>query len=121
MSPAIPSGPSTDSLPGYVRACALTDVPDEAVVGVDVEGTAVAVARTGGRVHAVADSCTHEQVPLSEGEVYDGMLECWLHGACFRLSTGEALELPATTALTVYETAVVDGDVYVRLDPGAST
>ena len=76
--------------PVYTRACALSDLPVEGVIGVEVAGEPVAVARTGGEVFALRDVCSHAEVPLSEGEIYDHTVECWLHGSCFDLRTGAA-------------------------------
>ena len=72
----------------FVRACALADVPDDGALGLEIEGQPVAVVRTGGEVFALSDVCSHEEVPLSEGEIYDHTVECWLHGSCFDLRTG---------------------------------
>ncbi|MFE0456888.1 non-heme iron oxygenase ferredoxin subunit [Streptomyces sp. NPDC052016] len=107
----------------YVRACALNDVPEEGVLAVDVEGTRVAVVRSGGEVHALKDNCTHSDVPLSEGEVYDGVIECWLHGSCFDLRTGKADGNPATEPVPVYRTRVENDEVLISLttdDQGVS-
>ena len=49
----------------------------------------VAVVRAEGEVFALHDVCSHEEVPLSEGEIYDHTVECWLHGSCFDLRTGK--------------------------------
>ncbi len=38
-------------------------------VAIDVNGTAVCVARVGDEVFAVADTCTHSYASLSEGEI----------------------------------------------------
>ena len=65
----------------FVRACALADVPDEGALGVEIDGVPVAVVRVGGEVFALHDVCSHEEVPLSEGEIYDHTVECWLHGS----------------------------------------
>ena len=55
----------------YVRACALADVPEDGVLGVALGDVPVAIIRDGGEVFALRDVCSHEEVPLSEGEVYD--------------------------------------------------
>jgi 3-phenylpropionate/trans-cinnamate dioxygenase ferredoxin subunit len=68
-------------------------------IAVDVNGTAVCVARVGDEVFAVADTCTHSDASLSEGEVSGFKIECWLHGAEFDLRSGAALTPPATQAL----------------------
>ena len=121
MSPSSPSeetasDASTD--PGdrkFVRACALADVPEDGALGVDVEGTPVAVVRAEGEVHALHDVCSHAEVPLSEGEVYDHTIECWLHGSCFDVRTGAPTGPPATVPVPVYPVKIEDGDVYVAL------
>jgi len=72
-------------------------------VAVDVNGTAVCVARVGDEVFAVADTCTHSDASLSEGEVSGYKIECWLHGAEFDLRSGAALTPPATQALQSFK------------------
>ena len=70
---------------------------------------AVAVVVTAeGELFAVSDTCTHAEVSLSEGEVEDCAIECWLHGSRFDLRTGEPSGPPATTALATYEVAISD-------------
>jgi 3-phenylpropionate/trans-cinnamate dioxygenase ferredoxin subunit len=64
--------------------------------------TDVCVARIGEDVFAVADTCSHSEASLSEGEINNHKIECWLHGAEFDLRTGEALTPPATEALEVF-------------------
>ena len=68
-------------------------------VAIDVDGVAVCVARVGDEVFAVADTCTHSEASLSEGEITGTKIECWLHGAEFDLRTGQALTPPATESL----------------------
>jgi len=99
----------------FVRACALADVPDEGALGLEIEGQPVAVVRASGEVFALQDVCSHEEVPLSEGEIYDHTVECWLHGSCFDLRTGAPTGPPATEPVPVYPVKVADGDVYVAL------
>ena len=99
----------------FQRACALADVPEEGALGVDVAGVPVAVVRTGGEVFALHDVCSHEEVPLSEGEIYDHTVECWLHGSCFDLRTGDPTGPPATAPVPVYPVKVEGDDVYVAL------
>jgi 3-phenylpropionate/trans-cinnamate dioxygenase ferredoxin subunit len=72
-------------------------------VAIDVEGTAVCVARVGNEVFAIADTCSHSEASLSEGEITGTKIECWLHGAEFDLRTGEALTPPATEALKTFQ------------------
>jgi 3-phenylpropionate/trans-cinnamate dioxygenase ferredoxin subunit len=99
----------------FVRACALADLPDEGALGVEIDGLPVAVVRVGGEVFALYDVCSHEEVPLSEGEIYDHTVECWLHGSCFDLRTGRPTGPPATAPVPVYPVKIEGDDVYVAL------
>ncbi|MCX6450770.1 MAG: non-heme iron oxygenase ferredoxin subunit [Actinobacteria bacterium] len=71
-------------------------------VRIVVSGKPVCVTRVGEEVFAVADTCTHSEAALSEGDVTGFKIECWLHGAEFDLRTGEALTLPAVESLEVF-------------------
>ncbi len=78
-------------------------------VKVEKDGKSICVARVGDEVFAVDDTCSHSDASLSEGDVTDFKIECWLHGAEFDLRTGEALTPPAVAPLKTYEVHV-DGD-----------
>ena len=99
-----------------VRACALSQVGPESALAVEIGRTEVAIVRSGERVYAIADECSHASIPLSEGDVGDGEIECYLHGSRFDLTTGEPLGLPATERVPVFRCQVVGDDVLVDLD-----
>jgi len=99
----------------YVRACALADVPKDGALGVEIDDTPVAIIRAEGEIFALHDVCSHEEVPLSEGDIYDHTVECWLHGSCFDLRTGEPTGPPATKPVATYPVQTYGGDVYVSL------
>ena len=69
----------------------------------------VCVARIGDEVFAVADICSHAEASLSEGDINDYKIECWLHGAEFDLRSGEVLTPPAFEAIETFA-VVRDGD-----------
>jgi 3-phenylpropionate/trans-cinnamate dioxygenase ferredoxin subunit len=96
------------------RVCGLDDLPEVGAIQVIIAGEMIAVVRDEqGDVHAIADMCTHATVPLSEGEVDDCTIECWLHGSRFDLRTGEPTGLPAITPVDVYPVTIEGDDVYV--------
>jgi 3-phenylpropionate/trans-cinnamate dioxygenase ferredoxin subunit len=110
---------SETSTPGstgtFVRVCALSDVPEPGAIGVEVGDLPIAVVRAEGDVFALRDVCSHEEVPLSEGEVYDHTVECWLHGSCFDLRTGAPTGPPATQPVPTYPVKVDGDSVYVAI------
>ncbi|HXW45149.1 MAG TPA: non-heme iron oxygenase ferredoxin subunit [Streptosporangiaceae bacterium] len=101
----------------FQRACALSDLPQDGALGVEVAGQPVCLVRTGDEVFALQDVCSHEEVPLSEGEVYDHTVECWLHGSCFDVRTGKPTGPPATVAVPTYHVQIDGDDVLVATKP----
>ena len=100
------------------RACAAADVPTDEALGVTIGEYDVAIARDGDEFFALQDLCSHAAVPLSEGEVADCTVECWLHGSRFDLRTGKPTGLPATEPVATFPVEVreaADGtsDLYV--------
>jgi 3-phenylpropionate/trans-cinnamate dioxygenase ferredoxin subunit len=78
-------------------------------IKIEKDGHAICVARVGDEVFAIDDTCSHSDASLSEGDITDFKIECWLHGAEFDLRTGEALTPPAVAPLKTYSVSV-DGD-----------
>ncbi len=93
-------------------------VPPGSVMSVDALGTAICLVRTeSGAVYALRDNCTHEDYPLSDGDLDGFAIECPRHGSCFDVRTGAVLNLPATDAVETFPVEIVDGDVIVRVGP----
>ncbi|KQY64368.1 MULTISPECIES: non-heme iron oxygenase ferredoxin subunit [unclassified Nocardioides] len=99
----------------FVRACAVSEVPADEALGVTIDDLDVAVARDGDEFFAVQDLCSHAAVALSEGEVADCTIECWLHGSTFDLRTGKPTVLPATEPITTFPVELRGDDVYVDI------
>ncbi len=99
-----------------MRACSLSDLPEEGAIRVVVGDVPICLARSGGEVFAVNDVCSHADVSLSEGDVEDGTVECWLHGSRFDLRTGVPTGLPATKPVATYSVTVEGDDVLIKLE-----
>jgi 3-phenylpropionate/trans-cinnamate dioxygenase ferredoxin component len=95
--------------PTYLRACALGELEEDTPKRVELDGVPVALVLTEGEVFAIYDVCSHANVALSEGEVADCAIECWLHGSTFDLRTGKPFSLPATRPVPVYPVKI-EGD-----------
>ena len=108
-----------------VRVCSVADVAPESAIPVEVPRNGsrleLAIVHSSGAFYAIADECSHASIPLSEGDVGEGEIECYLHGSRFDLRTGEPIGLPATERVPIYR-CIVDGtdvlvDVSAPLDP----
>ncbi|AUY49418.1 bifunctional 3-phenylpropionate/cinnamic acid dioxygenase ferredoxin subunit [Streptomyces sp. CB01881] len=100
----------------FLRACALSELAEDVPRRVDLNGVPVSIVRTDEGVFAINDTCSHANVSLSEGEVEDCMIECWLHGSSFDLRTGKPSGLPATKPVAVYPVKIEGDDVLVSVN-----
>ncbi|MFI6844501.1 bifunctional 3-phenylpropionate/cinnamic acid dioxygenase ferredoxin subunit [Kitasatospora sp. NBC_00085] len=100
----------------FLRACALSELAEDVPKRVDLNGVPVSIVRTDEGVFAINDICSHANVSLSEGEVEDCMIECWLHGSSFDLRTGKPSGLPATKPVAVYPVKIEGDDVLVSVN-----
>lgn len=100
----------------FKRVCALSDLAEGQSLAVETEGEPVAIVRTEGEVFAIRDVCSHAEVPLTEGEVDGYTIECWLHGSCFDVRTGQPTNLPATEPVPVYPVKIEGDDVLVSIE-----
>lgn len=71
------------------------------------------VTRSGEEVTACGNICPHRGGRLCDGGLHNGVVTCPDHHARFDLSTGKAISPPAFDSLTMYETAVDGGEVFV--------
>ena len=103
---------------GFERACALDEVQTDQALAVTIGRYDIAIARNGDEVFALQNECSHAAVALSEGEVADCQIECWLHGSMFDLRTGKPTNLPATEPVATFPVEIrdVDGSVSVWVD-----
>ena len=99
------------ALHGFEPVARAAEVPAGAPHGVTAPGGArLCLVRVGGAIHALADGCTHQEFPLSAGDVAaDGTIECPWHGARFDCVTGALRRGPAEEPVRAYRVRV-DGD-----------
>ena len=96
----------------------LDEISPDTARRVEIGEHEIAIVRTGDKVYAIGDTCSHADVSLSLGwvDAEECAIECVQHGALFDLATGEPLCLPATKPVPTYEVDVVDGMVTVFLE-----
>jgi 3-phenylpropionate/trans-cinnamate dioxygenase ferredoxin subunit len=97
------------------RLCKTADVPDPGKAVFEVGGRFIILVHLKGEFYALDDLCTHDGGPLGEGELEGFQLICPRHGARFDVRTGQALTMPAVSAITAHEVKIEGNDVYVRL------
>jgi nitrite reductase/ring-hydroxylating ferredoxin subunit len=98
----------------WIEVALVADVPEGQGLRVEIGEEPVALWKVEGEIYATSDTCTHEETSLSEGDLWDEVVECPLHGAQFDVRTGAVLCLPAVFPLATYPVRVDDDRVYVE-------
>jgi 3-phenylpropionate/trans-cinnamate dioxygenase ferredoxin subunit len=79
--------------------------------------TVVVLARLAdGSLVAFDDMCTHEECPLSDGDLEDDKVVCYCHSGEFDVRTGAVVKGPPEDPLPTYELRIEGEDLLVRHD-----
>jgi len=89
-------------------------LPEGELRRAELDERKLVLARVGGQVHALADTCSHRGGALSDGEIVGACVECPLHGSRFRLDDGSVARGPSAYPQPVYDVRVTDGRIAVR-------
>jgi nitrite reductase/ring-hydroxylating ferredoxin subunit len=107
---------------GWVRLAGVDEAPPSGTMRAFpvAPDTVVALARLeDGSLVAFGDTCTHEECPLSEGDLEGGRVVCYCHSGEFDVRTGAVLKGPPEDPIPVYELREENGELQVHLDPSA--
>jgi nitrite reductase/ring-hydroxylating ferredoxin subunit len=101
----------------YAPVCDEEELNGGKLVGVELEGDAVVIARSAetNEVCAIAATCSHLGGPLDEGTRDGDIIVCPWHGSRFDLCSGEVRGGPAVYPQPRYETRVRSGKVEIRI------
>ncbi len=97
----------------WVRVAAVSDCPVGILKATMVDGEPVLLANVEGSICALEDRCSHEDYPLSDGELDGTDVVCPYHGARFDACTGARKTLPAVRPVKSYPVEVRDGEVFI--------
>ncbi|MDQ4420389.1 non-heme iron oxygenase ferredoxin subunit [Sphingobium sp. DEHP117] len=93
----------------FVTVATIDQVPAGSKKVVEVAGTEIVLCHSKDRIFAVRNLCSHASEKLDGGQMKAGWIACPVHGARFRLETGEAMNPPAVRPIETYE-VLIDGD-----------
>ena len=100
----------------FVKVGTKSDITPGEVKQFDVNGASIVVANLDGEtICAIANLCTHDNGPLGEGTLADGLIECPRHGARFDACTGAVRSLPAVRPVKSYPVRVEGNDILVDI------
>ncbi|MFQ5537132.1 MAG: Rieske (2Fe-2S) protein [Gemmatimonadota bacterium] len=99
----------------WVRVTAAEEVPPGQLKAARAGETLVVLANVDGTICAVEDRCSHEDFPLSDGELDGDEIVCTYHGARFDACSGRNKCLPAVRPVRAFPVDIRDGDVWVQV------
>ena len=99
----------------WVRVAAVEQCPPGTILGLGAGNERIVLVNVEGEMYALLDRCSHQDFPLSDGELDGYRLECIYHGASFDVCTGRALQLPAIRPVKTFPVEVRDGAVFVQV------
>jgi biphenyl 2,3-dioxygenase ferredoxin subunit len=102
------------------RICGANDLAPGEMLRFEGHSEPILICNVGGEFFAVQDTCSHDEWPLSDGELEGDVVECTLHWAKFCVRTGKVKALPACVSLRTFVTKLEGDDVLVDLDSGAA-
>jgi len=99
----------------WVKVAEVDRCPPGNLLDVEAAGVKIVLANVDGDIYALEDRCSHQDYPLSEGELEGNELECIYHGAKFDVCTGRATQLPAIRPVRTFTVEVRDREIFVQI------
>ena len=99
----------------WVTVADTSAVAPGTVLGVKAGELEVALYNIDGQFYATHNLCTHAQALLSDGWLEGDIIECPLHGGCFKVQTGEGQGAPITENIKTYPVRIVDDAIEVQV------
>lgn len=100
-------------MPEWTKVATLEECPPGSLRKVMVGMDPVVLVNVDGSIHAILDRCTHEDLPLSDGEMEGEVIVCTYHGARFDVTSGGARGLPAVKPVKTYPVEIREDGIYI--------
>lgn len=105
---------SREILFGFEKVCTIHELTENVGRRFIVNNTEVAIFLIKQKIYAVSNICPHQHSALIfDGFIEDEFVACPAHGWKFNLETGKTPS--GAKGLTVFETAVFENDVYIKV------
>ncbi len=99
----------------WVKVADLSECPPGTLLDVEAGQESIVLANIDGDLYALENRCSHQDLPLSDGELDGDRLECLYHGARFDVCTGRAVGLPAIKPVGTYPVELRGQEIYVQI------
>ncbi len=98
----------------WYEVASIRDIDDEESLPVEVNGVRIALFNLGGKFYATSDTCSVDDVSLSEGYVEDGVVFCGSDDdVCFEIRSGQPCNETVAEPVRRYPVKTEGGVVYI--------
>jgi nitrite reductase/ring-hydroxylating ferredoxin subunit len=91
------------------------ELAEGAMKGVDVGDLQIAIYNVEGEIYATDNICTHAFALLTDGFLDGDVIECPLHGGCFKVKTGEGMGPPITEDIKTFPVRISGDTIEVNV------
>ncbi|MDA0322402.1 MAG: ferric reductase-like transmembrane domain-containing protein [Verrucomicrobia bacterium] len=103
---------------GFVEICGVEEIAEYRARIACITGERIAVFRYDGKISAISNVCQHQNGPLGEGQVIDGLVTCPWHGFQYDPANGSSPP-PFTEKVPTFNVKIENGRVLVDPRPNA--
>ena len=105
---------SADSIE-FVPIAKVDEVGDGVRLFVEIDDQDLVVFNIAGEYFAIGDVCSHDDGPLSDGEIEEYDVICPRHGARFDIRSGQVTSLPAVKDIPAYPVRVSGENIEIGI------
>lgn len=99
----------------WIDILSKADVPEEDVIGVDIDAKSIALYQVDGEIFATDNICTHGNARLCDGFLEGHEIECPLHQGKFDIRNGKAMCAPLTEDIRIYPVKIEGDRVFIEI------
>ncbi|MDH3892119.1 MAG: non-heme iron oxygenase ferredoxin subunit [candidate division Zixibacteria bacterium] len=99
----------------FVRVADTADIPPGEMKSFTVAHRQIVVCNIDNEFFALADECSHDSAPISDGHLDEARLVCPRHGATFDIRSGRATGPPAVVGIDKYELKIEGEGILVMV------
>ncbi|MFN0050565.1 MAG: non-heme iron oxygenase ferredoxin subunit [Planctomycetales bacterium] len=102
----------------FEKVATVSEIPEGGRKSLLFDEQPVLLFRVAGEFYAVADLCSHDGQPLTDGPLVGCAVECPRHGARFDIRTGRPLCMPAVEPIATLVVQVRGDDILLKHSSG---
>jgi naphthalene 1,2-dioxygenase system ferredoxin subunit len=99
----------------WIDIASKADVPEEDVMGIDINSKSIALYQVDGEIFATDNICSHGNARLCDGFLEGHEIECPLHQGKFDIRNGKAMCAPLTEDIRTYPVKIEGDRVFIEI------